>query len=130
MTFAKCTDATPYHNRSGWMLVEPFPAVIGREARYTLDKSRVHHRVTLTQMRETTMHTINVTCTFLDNGRSWSTGGEPTHTRGKHANSTQKNPSQDSNQEPSCCEATVLQYEFFFVCLFVFFPVVLSDIVL
>ena len=28
--------------------LEPIPAVIGREARYTLDRSPVHHRATLT----------------------------------------------------------------------------------
>ena len=41
-------------------------------------------------------------------GGSWSTRREPTHTRGEHANSTQKGPSQELNLEPSCCEATVL----------------------
>ena len=30
------------------------------------------------------------------------------HTRGEHANSTQKGPSWELNLEPSCCEATVL----------------------
>jgi len=30
------------------------------------------------------------------------------HTQGEHANSIQKGPSQDSNQEPSFCEVTVL----------------------
>jgi len=33
---------------------------------------------------------------------------EPTHTQEEHANSTQKGPSQDSNLEPSSCEAVVL----------------------
>ena len=41
-------------------------------------------------------------------GGSWNTRRESTHTRGEHANSTQKDPSWDSNQEFSCCEATVL----------------------
>jgi len=32
----------------------------------------------------------------------------PTHPQGKHTNSTQKDPRQDSNLESSCCEVTVL----------------------
>ena len=53
--------------------LEPIPAVIGREAGYTLDRSPVHHRAT----RQTTTHTprtiletlISLTCMFLDGGR-------------------------------------------------------------
>ena len=41
-------------------------------------------------------------------GGSQSTQREPTHSRGEHANSTQKGPSRELNLEPSCCEATVL----------------------
>ena len=37
--------------------------------------------------------------------RTWR---EPMHTRGEHANSTQLSRSQESNLEPSRCEATVL----------------------
>jgi len=48
---------------------------------------------------------INLTCMFLDGGRTWR---EPTHTQGEHANSTQKGPSRELNLEPSCCEATLL----------------------
>jgi len=39
-------------------------------------------------------------------GGSWSTRWEPTHTRGEHANSTQKG--WESNLEPSGCESKVL----------------------
>jgi len=35
---------------------EPFPAVIGREAGYTLDRSPVHHSATQRQTRQTTTH--------------------------------------------------------------------------
>ena len=41
-------------------------------------------------------------------GGSRSTRREPTHTRGEHANSTQKGHKRGSNLEPSHCEATVL----------------------
>ena len=41
-------------------------------------------------------------------GGSRSTRREPMHTRGEHANSTQKGPRWGSNLEPSHCEATVL----------------------
>jgi len=41
-------------------------------------------------------------------GGSRSTRREPTHTRGEHANSTQKGPRRGSNLEPSHCEVTVL----------------------
>ena len=75
--------------RSGRL--EPIPAVIGREAGYTLGRSPVHHRAT---QRQTTTHTL-----------TWR---EPTHTRGDYANSTQKSPRWGLNLEPSCCEATVL----------------------
>ena len=37
-------------------------------------------------------------------GGSRSTRREPTHTRGEHANSTQKGPSLELNLEPSRCE--------------------------
>ena len=93
--------------------LETIPAIIGREAGYTLDRSPVHHSATQRQTRHTTMHThsletpINLTCMFLDSGRKYPER-EATHTQGEHANTTQKGPSWDSNQEPSCCEATVL----------------------
>ena len=51
---------------------------------------------------------INLTCMFVDCGRDETTQGESMHTQGEHANSTQRSPSTDSNQEPSCCEVTVL----------------------
>ena len=41
-------------------------------------------------------------------GKSQSTQREPTHTQTEHANSTQKSPSQDLNQEPPYCEGMVL----------------------
>ena len=41
-------------------------------------------------------------------GGSQSTWRELTDARGEHANSTQKEPTWDLNQEPSYCEATVL----------------------
>ena len=41
-------------------------------------------------------------------GGSRSTWREPTHTRGEHANSTQKGPRWGLNLEPSRCEAMVL----------------------
>ena len=44
--------------------LEPIPAVIGREAGYTLDRSPVHHRAT---QRQTTTDTL--TLTPLDNFR-------------------------------------------------------------
>ena len=37
-----------------------------------------------------------------------STQRKPMHTWGKHANSTQKGPSRDSNPEPTCSGVTVL----------------------
>jgi len=37
--------------------LEPIPAVIGREAGYTLDRSPVYHRATQRQTRQTTTHT-------------------------------------------------------------------------
>ena len=58
--------------------LEPIPAVIGRKAGRTLDRSPVHHRAT---QRQKTTHTltltprdnsetpINLTCMFLDGGR-------------------------------------------------------------
>ena len=61
--------------------VEPIPAVIGREAGYTLHRSPVHHRATQRQTRQTTTHMltltpkdnletpINLTCMFLDGGK-------------------------------------------------------------
>jgi len=51
-------------------------------------------------------HQLTWHACFWAMGGSCSTCREPTHTRGEHANSTQKG--WDSNQEPSCCEATVL----------------------
>jgi len=56
------------------------------------------------------------------------------HTRGEHANSTQKGPSRDSNEEPSHCEAMVLNttppcspvtntHSFLFFCFVLFFKV-------
>lgn len=40
-------------------------------------------------------------------GGSQSTQRKPIHAQREHANSTQIGQSQDSNPEPSCCEATV-----------------------
>ena len=51
---------------------------------------------------------INVTCMFLDDGRSQSIWRE--HAQGKYANSTQKGPSRDSNQEASCCKDSTNHY--------------------
>jgi len=85
-------------------------AVIEREAGYTLDRSPVYHRATQRQTGQTTPHML--TLTPRDNletvGGRRNTWREPTHTRGEHANSTQKGPSWESNLEPSCCEVTVL----------------------
>jgi len=52
---------------------------------------------------------ISLTFIFLDGGRKPEyPGREHTHTRGEHANSTRKDLSQDSNQEPSSWELTML----------------------
>jgi len=62
---------------------------------------------------------INLTCIFF---WQWEEAGEATHTQGEHANSTQKGPSRDLNQEASCCEATVLLAVFFIFSTFYIFP--------
>ena len=61
--------------------LEAIPGVIGREARYSLDRSPIHHRVTQRRTRQTTTHTltltpkdnletpINLTCMYLVGGR-------------------------------------------------------------
>ena len=55
--------------------LESIPAVIGREAGYTLDRSPVHHRdtqphtLTLTPKDNFLETPINLTCMFLDSGR-------------------------------------------------------------
>ena len=49
---------------------------------------------------------INQTC--MEAEGSQSTWRKPTQAHGEHANSTQKDPCRGSNQEPSCCEATVM----------------------
>ena len=41
--------------------LEPIPAVIGREAGYTLDRSPVHHRATQRQTRQTSTHMRTLT---------------------------------------------------------------------
>ena len=68
---------------------------------------RIKQRYTLT-LRVNLEASINLTCMFVDCGRDETTQGESMHTQGEHANSTQRSPSTDSNQEPSCCEVTVL----------------------
>jgi len=50
---------------------------------------------------------INPTCIFLGGRRRPEYQETHTHAQGENANSTQKGPCRDSNQEPSC-EATVL----------------------
>ena len=58
-----------------WGGLEPIPAVIGREAGYTLYRSPVHHRSTQTNnharslLRTILESPINLTCMFLDGGR-------------------------------------------------------------
>jgi len=51
---------------------------------------------------------INLRCMFWMVGGSWSILRESTHTRAEHANTTQKDPSQDLDQEFSCCEAIAI----------------------
>jgi len=66
--------------------LEPIPAVIGREAGYTLDRSPVHHRATQRQttsrslLRTILESPINLTCMFLDGG------GKPEYPERTHAN--------------------------------------------
>jgi len=48
--------------------LEPIPAVIGREAGYTLDRSPVHHRAIQRQTRHN-YAPINLKLMFLDRGR-------------------------------------------------------------
>ena len=87
--------------------LEPIPAVIGREAAYSLDGSPVHHRshrdkrdtqpCTLTS-RDNLESPINLTCVFLGGSQSTRrkpthTRRKPTHTRREHRSSTQKGPS-------------------------------------
>ncbi|KAF7655274.1 hypothetical protein LDENG_00058650 [Lucifuga dentata] len=85
--------------------LEPIPAVIGREARYTLDRSPVYRRADT----ETDKHIHALIHTYgqfrVPNspdmhvfGGSRSTRREPTRTRGEHANSTQKGPDPAGNQ--------------------------------
>jgi len=51
--------------RSGRRGLEPIPAIIGREAGYTLNRLPVHHRATQRQMRQTTCFRIITKKTFL-----------------------------------------------------------------
>jgi len=65
---------------------KPVPAVIGREAWFTLDRSPVHHRDTQRQTRHTSInaHTHSY-AQFQVTGRSRSTWRKATHTQGDHA---------------------------------------------
>ena len=104
----------------GYGGLEPIPAATEQEAGYTLDTLPVYHRAT---QRQTTVHVhthsqgqfsqqfnhqLSHMHIFFMVGGIWSTWREPTCTQGKHVNSTQKGPSRDLNQKPSCCEAMVL----------------------
>lgn len=51
---------------------------------------------------------INLTSMFWTARGTWSTQREPTHAKGDHAHSTQKDLSRGWNHEPSCCETTAL----------------------
>ena len=76
-------------------LLEPIPAVKGREAGYTLDRSPAYHRFRL----------INSPNMYLEKGRKPECP-EKTHTC--TGNSTQEGQNRDLNPKPSYCEATVL----------------------
>ena len=85
----------PTFSISGSGGLEPIPAVIRREAGYTLDRAPVHHRekkscmLTLTP-RVNLESPINLTYKFLGCGGKPVIQREPTCTWGEHANSMQK----------------------------------------
>jgi len=85
------------------MWLELVLAAIVWEIGYTLDGFPVHHRAPQRQICMLTLtHSVN-SGVFGHLGGSCSAQREPTHTQGEHVNS-----SQDLNQDPSCCEVTVL----------------------
>ncbi|KAL7868505.1 hypothetical protein SRHO_G00098890 [Serrasalmus rhombeus] len=81
-------------------VLEPIPAVFGRKAGYTLDRSPVHRRAD--RQTQTVTHTLtprgNSACPIGLTACLWTVGGnrrtrrKPTQTRGEHANSTQRGP--------------------------------------
>ena len=66
------------------------------------------HKEKRDKQPHTLLRTILETPINLKGMVFWTVGGEPMHTWGEHANSTQKGPSWELNLEPSRCEATVL----------------------
>ena len=61
--------------------LEAIPAVIRREAGYTLDRSPIHHRATQRQTRQTTTHTLTPKDNFRDTNmhvfERWEEAGVP-----------------------------------------------------
>ena len=99
-------------------MLEPILAVTGREAGYTLDGLQVQHRATQRQTSKTNMHSCSKGQCRVTNYpnmhafRWWEEAGVPGENTCMHKENMLtlhiKGPSQDLNQEPSCCEATLL----------------------
>jgi len=51
---------------------------------------------------------VNLTVMFLGCGRKPEYPEKTHHAQGEHGDSMQKDPSRESNPEPSCCKATAL----------------------
>ena len=83
---------------------EPVPAATGQEVTSPSQRQTTMHAHTL----EINNHWWSHRACFWSVGEIQSTQTEPSPAHGGHANSTQKGPGRDSNQEPLCCEATEL----------------------